>query len=142
MTPFHSDAIFEFLWLSPLEAPFFRCLFHEQVLPHEILTIKHGYSSAAFPLSRHLYEGNASRLPALSVLDNVDRHDIPGFREKCPEFILSSLVREVGYVNLSIHVASFEIPDLMKHPMHSSFLSSGGRTGVMTSFPQPEHMTL
>ena len=104
--------------------------------------VKHGNSSPAFPLRRHLHEGNASRLPALPVLDDLDRHDIPGFREEGLEFRLSGLIRKVGYVNFPVYISPFDVPDMLKHSTHSSFLSFGGGTGMMTSFPQPEHMTL
>jgi hypothetical protein len=93
-------------------------------------------------LRGHLHEGNASRLAGLPVLDNLDRHDTSGFGEEGFEFGFGGLVREVGYVNLLVHISSFDIPAWLKHSMQSSFLSLGGGTGVMTSFPQPEHMTL
>ena len=104
--------------------------------------VKHGYGPSAFPLRGHLHESNASWLAALSVLDDLDRHDIPGFREKGFEFRFGDLVREVGHVNFPIHFFSFDVPDLLKQSRHSSSLSFGGGTGVMTSFPQPEHITL
>jgi len=104
--------------------------------------VKHGYGSSALPLRRHLHEGNASWLSALPVLDNLDRHDISRFREKSLEFRLGGLIRKVGRVNFPIHFSSFAVPDLLKQSTHSSSLSFGGGTGMMTSFPQPEHITL
>jgi hypothetical protein len=80
--------------LSPLSSPvasFFRSLFYQQVLPHEILAIQHGNSSSAFPLRRHLHEGNASRLSGLPVLDNLDRNDASGSGKKRLEISLSDL---------------------------------------------------
>jgi hypothetical protein len=65
----------------------------------------------------------------LSVLDNLDRHDIPDFGEKILDFRIRDLVREVGYVNFPVHASSFKVPDLLKHSTQSTFLSSGGRTG-------------
>jgi hypothetical protein len=81
-------------------------------------------------------------LASLLVLDNLDRHDTSSLGEKGFEFSFSSLEREVRYVNLLIHLSSLGISILLKHSMHNSFLSFGGGTGVMTSFPQPEHKTL
>jgi hypothetical protein len=60
----------------------------------------------------------------------LDRHDIPGLREKGLDFRLRDPVREVGHINFSVHVSSFEIPDWVKQSMHSSFSSSGGKTAV------------
>jgi hypothetical protein len=78
----------------------------------------------------------------MPVLDNLDRHDISSTGEKGIEFSFAGLGREVGYINLLIHLSSLEISILLNHSMHNSFLSMGGGTGVTTSFPQPEHKTL
>jgi hypothetical protein len=78
----------------------------------------------------------------LPVLDNLDRHDTPGFGEEGFEFRFGGLVREVGYVDFLVHISSFDISAWVKHSTHSSFLSLGAGTGVMTSFPQPEHTIL
>jgi len=55
----------QFFLLFSSEPPFFRCLLHQQILPHEICPVQHGSSSPAFPLRGHLYEGN----PSQSVLN-------------------------------------------------------------------------
>jgi hypothetical protein len=75
-------------------------------------------------------------------LDNLDRNDASGSGKKRLEVSLSDLAGKVCYVDFPVHVSSIKIPDLLKHSRQSSFLSSGGKTGVMTSFPQPEHTTL
>jgi hypothetical protein len=128
--------------LSSSEATFFRCLFYQQIFSHEILPVQHGSSYPAFPLRGHLHKGNASRLTGLPVLYNLDRHDASGFREKGFEFGFGGLGRKIGYVDLLIHLSSMDISVLLKHSMQSSFLSLGGETGVMTSFPHPAYMTL
>ncbi len=118
-----------------------------------MLPVQHGDGSSAFPLRRHLHEGNALRLPTLPVLDNLDRYDTPRFREKRPELRLGSLKRKVCHVNLSVYLSSFvlqssagdnsgDVSVLLKHSVHNSLLSLGGETCVTTSFPQPEHITL
>jgi len=62
----------------------------------------------------------------LSVLDNLDRHDIPGSGEKLLDSRLLGLGREVGHVNFPVHVTSFEVSVLLKHFMQMGFLPSGG----------------
>jgi hypothetical protein len=79
-------------------------LFYQQIFPHEILAVQHGYSSPAFPLCGHLHKGNTPWLAGLFVLDNLDRHDVPGFGEKGFDLNFSGLEREVGYVNFLIHI--------------------------------------
>jgi hypothetical protein len=45
----------------------------------------------------------------LPVLDNLDRHDTSGFGEKGVEFRFAGLEREVGDVNLLIHIFAPQI---------------------------------
>ena len=80
--------------------------------------------------------------PVCLSADNLDRHDISSFGEKGFEFRFAGLEREVGYVNLLIHIFLLRYLYLLKHSIHNSFLSFGGGTWVTTSFPQPEHKTL
>jgi hypothetical protein len=102
-----SILVTEFLLLSSSEAPFFRCLFYQQIFSHEISSVQHGNSSPGFPLCGHLHECNTSPLASLPVRDNLDRHDVSSFGEKGFEFSFAGLGREIGYVNLLIHLFPF-----------------------------------
>ena len=83
---------------------------------------------------------------------NLDRHHISSFGEKDFEFGFAGLQREVDDLNLLIHLSflmlqgkvgdNSMLSHCLKHSMHNSLLSFGEETGVMTSSPQPEHMTL
>ena len=99
--------VFKFLLLPSPEATPDNRLFYQQIFPQEIRPVQHGDSSPGFPLCGHLHECNTSPLASLPVRDNLDRHDVSSFGEKGFEFSFASLGREIGYVNLLIHLFPF-----------------------------------
>ena len=107
---------------SSSEAPFFSGFFYQQILSREGLSIERGSSPPAFPLCGHLHKGNASRLAGLSVLNNLDRHNISRFGEKGFEFRLGGLVRKVGYVNFLVRISSLQFRVIRRGNVNNDFL--------------------
>lgn len=90
----------------PPEATADSGLLYYQLFSHETSSIQHGDGSPSFLLGRHLHEGKPSRLAGLSVLYNLNGHDISRTGEEGFEFVFSSLGSKITYVNFPIHFFS------------------------------------
>jgi hypothetical protein len=96
-----TDALFALPILSKATAD--SGLLYQEILSHEAFPIQHRDSPPSIPLGGHFNEGKPLRLTSLSVLYDLDRHNISGTGEKGPEFGFARLQRKIGDVNFLIY---------------------------------------